>query len=352
MNAKLLRWLHRWLGLVLGLAIAVITLSGCWLIYERELATPDYHLDTKQPRLPLQTLLDNASGSLPAGDVLLRIPGREDRAYQIWAGPEYTTQVVVDQYSGGIIEVRSSDYWPGGFLFDLHSELLNGKTGEMVSGWIGVGFLVLVVAGIVLWLPRTWKTLWQLRFGRSLFLTHHDIHAQSAILAVPALLLALITGITLCFSTPTSNALNALFDKAPPKLPKLEPAGRQRLALDKLVEAADLALPGGRVRMVNIPGSPEKPVLVRKRMEGDPHSNGLNFIYVDPYTAEIVKAIPIAKADAGRQWFNWAYPLHTGEVLGGWHTWLLFVSGLVPTVLLVTGLTMYLVRRKIIKPRR
>jgi hypothetical protein len=39
-------------------------------------------------------------------------------------------------------------------------------------------------------------------------------------------------------------------------------------------------------------------------------------------------------------------------VLGGWHTWLLFASGLVPTVLLVTGLTMYLLRRKIITPRR
>lgn len=346
-----LRWLHRWLGLTLGLAMVVITLSGCWLIYEREIASPGYRLDTQAESLPLQTLLDKAAPMLPSGDILLRMSNKNDRAYQVWGGPEYSTHIVIDQYSGRIIEVRPSDYWPSGWMFEMHSELLNGKPGEKVTGWLAVGFLALTIMGLVLWLPRTWKTLWQMRFGRSLFLTHHDLHAQAGILAVPALLVALITGITLCFSAPTTDFLNRMFDKSTPKIPKVL-AGDARLPLDRLVAIANQNMPGGRVSIIAIPGAVDKPVLVRKRMPDDPHTNGLNFIYLDPYTGQIVKNIPIAKADAGRQWFNWAYPLHTGEVLGGWHTWLLFASGLVPAILMVTGLTMYLLRRKIIRPRR
>lgn len=115
--------------------------------------------------------------------------------------------------------------------------------------------------------------------------------------------------------------------------------------------AANAALPGGRIGIIML-GNGTAPVIVRKQLPAEPHPNGLNFIYLHPVTAEVLQLIPLNEADAGRRWFNWLYPLHTGQALAPWHHWLLFVCGLLPPALLVTGLTTYFIRRKNLRSRR
>lgn len=345
-----LKWLHRWLGIILGLVISIITLSGSWLIYERELNDPPYRLNSSHPVLPLQMLLERALEALPGNsDIHVRMPQRKDRAYQFWAGTEVSAQVVIDQYTGEILAKRTPDFWPYGWIFELHSELLSGKMGEEIAGWIGVCFLAVATTGIILWWPRNWRNIWQLRLSRGQYITHHDLHGQFGILAAPALIVAAVTGISLCFSTFTDNMLNSLFNNKPANAPKISEVdiGYPRCSLDKLVNAAELALPGGRIGVILIPAAPNKPVVMRKQLAGEPHPNGLNFIYLNPYTAEVMKLIPLSQAGAGKKWFNWAYPLHMGQAFNSWHQWLLLVSGLIPTLLLVTGLTMYLLRRQL-----
>lgn len=325
-------------------------MSGSWLIYERELNEPPYRLNSSHPVLPLQTLLERAMAVLPSnGDIQVRIPQRRDRAYQFWAGTEVSMQVVIDQYTGKVLARRTPDYWPHGWIFELHSELLAGKTGEEIAGWIGVGFLAVTTIGIILWWPKSWKNIWQLRLSRGQYITHRDLHGQFGILAAPALIVAAVTGTSLCFSTVTGNMLNTLFNHKPADTPKISvtDGGYPRAGLDKLVNAAELALPGGRVGVILIPAALNQPVVVRKQLADEPHPNGLNFIYLDPHTAEVVKLIPLSHAGAGKQWFNLAYPLHTGQAFNSWHQWLLLISGLIPALLLVTGLTMYLLRRQL-----
>lgn len=342
------KWLHRWLGLLLGLVLAVVSLSGSWLIYDRELAAPDYALSSAPATLPLQALYERAMQALPEGSkVMLRFPQQAGQPYQFWSIGAEQQRVVIDPYSGDILALHAPDHWPYGWMFELHTALLAGERGEWLLGWLGVGFLVMTVLGIVLWWPRNWRSAWRLRLSGNRFLRHYDLHRQCGLLAAPCLLLALITGISLNFSDAFGPFLDRFSNAAAHSAPVIEPAAHSSAAasLDTLAWAANTALPGGRVGIITLNGLGQ-PVVVRKQLPDDPHPNGLNFIYLHPATAKVLKVVPLADAGASRNYFNWAYPLHTGQALQPWHHWLLLACGLLPPALLFTGLTLYLLRRR------
>lgn len=352
MNSPWLKWLHRWLGLALGLLLSVVSLSGSWLIYERELSRPDHVLATQPQKLSLQRLYQQALQVLPEGSsVMLRFPQRDDQPYQFWSTGPSQQRVFIDPFDGRILAVQKPDYWPYGWMFELHTALLQGKSGEALVGWLGMGFLLMTLLGMVLWLPRNWRSAWRFRMRDSRFLRHYDLHRQFGMLVAPLLLLAFVTGISLNFSEFTGSLLNRIAGTEAQAAPAIVATQQTpRASLDALADAANRALPGGRIGII-ILGQGNQPVTVRKQLANDPHPNGLNFIYLDPASAEVVKVVPVTEADAGRRWFNWAYPLHTGQALQPWHQWLLFTCGLLPPGLLFTGLTMYLIRRKAMRKR-
>lgn len=343
---KMLRWLHRWLGIALGVFIAIVGLSGSWLIYDRELAAPAYAVDPSGAPLPLQALYEEARAHLPANsDISIRFPRSRGLPFQLWAGEQ---QVVIDQSTGSILAVREAEFWPYGWLFHLHKELLLGKPGENLTGWIGIGVLLILVAGLVLWWPRKWKNAFQLRRSQGRMIFWRDLHKQVGAIAVPFLLLAVITGVSLCFSEWVSSAAKAMFGPGSTPIAVKVATGKNNtptVTLDELANLANQALPGGRIGIMSVPASAEKPVIVRKQMPGDPHPNGLNFVYLDRMTAEVSKVIPLEEAEPARRWFNWAYPLHTGEALQPWHHWVLLVIGLLPALLFLTGIYLYLLRK-------
>ena len=343
---KILRWLHRWFGIALGIFISIVGLTGSWLIYDRELATPVYEVSPTSHPLPLQQLYEQALPYLPAKtNVSIRFPREAELPYQFWAGEKH---VVTDQYTGKILAVREAEFWPYGWMFHLHKELLMGKQGETWAGWIAVGVLLIVFVGIVLWWPRQWKNAFQLRRRQGQMVFWRDFHKQAGVIATPFLLLAIITGINLSFSEWVRDTANAIFGtgEGAPITHVFPTADITPISLDELVRRGNEALPGGRISLMQIPASRTKPVVIRKQLPGDPHPNGLNFIYLNGASGEVLQAVPLQVGEPGRRWFNWIYPLHTGEALQPWHQWVLLVIGLLPALLFGTGCYMYFLRKK------
>jgi uncharacterized iron-regulated membrane protein len=233
----------------------------------------------------------------------------------------------------------------------LHKELLLGKTGETWSGWIGIGVFLIVIAGIVLWWPKKWKNAFQVRRTQGQIVFWRDLHKQAGMLAAPFLLLALVTGVNLSFSEWVRDTANAIFGtgKEAAMTDILTTPGTASVSLDELVRQGNEALPGGRIGLMQIPVLPSKPVVIRKRLTGDPHPFGLNFIYLDRMSGKVLQAVPLQVGEPGRRWFNWIYPIHTGEALQPWHQWALLGIGLLPALLFLTGCYMYLLRKKKIR---
>lgn len=338
-----LRWLHRWLGLILGVFISIIGLTGSWLIYDREIATPEYVLKTNKAALPIQSLFLKASSRLTVHqDVQILFPKSPILPYVFKTKEK---QIVINQYTGEILAIRSSNYWPFGWLLHVHSELLLGKPGKQITGWLGIGLILITGMGIYLWRPKKWRSGFRIRLNKSGAVTHYDIHRLIGILSAPILIVALVTGVSLSFSKFTSTIVNNVFDHPGdvPPLIQLQ-TQNQQASLDALLLNAKQAIPNGRVYSMLIPAVPIKPVLVRVKRIHDPHPNGLNLVYLHPRNGEIVETKIISHADPAKRWFNWAFPLHTGQVLPG-HRWLLFTVGLMPTFLMLTGVYLYLARR-------
>ncbi|PPC93684.1 MAG: hypothetical protein CTY33_07035 [Methylotenera sp.] len=338
-----LRWLHRWLGLILGVFISIIGLTGSWLIYDREIATPEYVLKTNKVALPLQSLFLKASSRLPVHqDVQILFPKSPTFPYEFKTKEK---QIVINPYTGEVLDIRSPNYWPFGWLLHLHSELLLGKDGKQISGWIGIGLILITIIGIYLWQPKKWKSGFKFRAKKSQLVWHYDLHRLVGILSAPLLMVALVTGVSLSFSQATSVLVNGLFNRIADKPPIVINDGKnQRASLDTVLLHAKLAMKDGHAHSMLVPSLPIKPIVVRMKTMNDPHPNGLNLVYLHPQDGEVLEVKKIDQSEPAKRWFNWAFPIHTGQVLPG-HLWLLLTVGLMPTFLMLTGVYLYLVRR-------
>jgi uncharacterized iron-regulated membrane protein len=163
-------------------------------------------------------------------------------------------------------------------------------------------------------------------------------------LMAPMLIVIFVTGITLVFKKEFSQLVNWIAHSKVIDAVNITPdENLERVDLDSIIESADKAMPGGRIRIMIIPAD-NKPIVVRKQMSQDPHPNGLNFIHIDANTGKPLQLIPVSDADFARKLFNWIYPLHTGQAFNEWYYWMLFAIGFVPAILLLTACTTFAIR--------
>ena len=114
--------------------------------------------------------------------------------------------------------------------------------------------------------------------------------------------------------------------------------------LDDLVAAANGTFPEGRV--VRVAVREGAPVLVRKRLAGENDTHGMNRIFVDGATGEVVAARALDFQPPGNRIYEWIYPLHTGTLVGWPYRLLLVLAGLAPLASLATGLILWRSRAK------
>lgn len=340
--------MHRWLGLIIGFVLIVVSLSGSWLIYNREWREPKFSLQTQSQTIPLERLYSNALAGLDtSAGVVIRFPQKSELPYQFWSMGDSHLRVFINQYTGEILAKYAIDYWPYGWVFELHTKFLLGPKGETALGIFGFFALFISITGIVLWLPKKGQRLnqhFKVRLNKSRYVRHFDLHRNIGILAAPILILVFITGITLVFNKEFSQLANWLANSQVVEAPKLQLINNtKRVDLDAVLETANSAMSGGRVGIMIVPLN-NKAIIVRKQMQDDPHPNGLNFIYVDATTGKLLQVTPVSQADMARKLFNWIYPLHTGQVFKEWYNWVLFAIGFVPTVLLLTACTTFTLR--------
>lgn len=344
----MLKLLHRWLGLIVGLVLIVVSFSGSWLIYNREWREPEFTLQAQSQKIPLEQLYKSALKEIgTSGGVVIRFPQKPEFPYQFWSLADSHERVFINQYTGDVLVKYAPDYWPYGWVFELHTEFLLGHQGETVLGIFGFLALFISITGIYLWLPKRSQKFnkhFKMRLNKSRYVRHFDLHRHLGILAAPVFILIFITGITLVFNKEFSQLANWLGNSKVAEAPKSSVNNiAKRMNLDLLLQTANMVMPGGRVGIMIVPLD-NKPIVVRKQMKDDPHPNGLNFIHIDAISGKVLQDIPISQADLARKLFNWIYPLHTGQVFNEWYDWVLFVIGFIPAVLLLTASTTLILR--------
>jgi uncharacterized iron-regulated membrane protein len=152
--------LHSWLGLVTGVLLLVVSLSGVLLLFEPELdhALSPRLLTVAVPAAP-QASLDRVMVAArvrfpqPAYLRLRRLPRTLTDAVEVSVDqPDHTwTLVYFNPYTARYLGQRNAREHFFGWLLGLHYGLLAGKGGELVVALLGVALLLSVVTGAVVY---------------------------------------------------------------------------------------------------------------------------------------------------------------------------------------------------------
>lgn len=223
-------------------------------------------------------------------------------------------------------------------------------------GSLGLAFFI--VTGLWLWWPgiKCFARGFRLRFTAGLDIALRDSHRVLGAVALIILFLPVVSGAFIVFPEAMEPPVKALFATADPvPAPPVRADGRLPVPADQASAAAQAAVPGAQVTGFFLPGGPEGYFSFRFRREGEPHqhyTNGRLEVLVNPYDLNQVQVRDEADWPLGTRMTRvWMFPTHTGEIFGLPGRWLIFLSGLVPPILYITGLLTW-ARRSLRKKRR
>jgi uncharacterized iron-regulated membrane protein len=357
----LVRRVHLWLGLSLGLLFAVLGLTGSALVFytgidaalhpvveagpgdlPQGLASPawDRALATGRSRWhhpgDKWTLeVTGEGGPIPARYYPASGHGHHTDRMMVWFSPDGTRIVRAEPWGGYLMS----------WLYQLHMALLAGDLGGQVVGWSGVAMLVLLVSGIAAWWPRgRWRKALAFKRDAAPIRRLRDLHKLSGLWSMALLFVLVATGVLLALPAVTQALLAAATIPAP----KSVGGGDRQITIVQALDAAHRALPDGRIVFIDMPGAGDAPIRVRSQVPGDPHRRFPgSYVFIDQFSGRVLAVHDIRRAGTGTALSSWVRTLHDGTV-GGMPTRILAVLiGFVPTILLATGILHWLRRRKV-----
>ncbi|HEU0096518.1 MAG TPA: PepSY-associated TM helix domain-containing protein, partial [Rhizomicrobium sp.] len=120
-------------------------------------------------------------------------------------------------------------------------------------------------------------------------------------------------------------------------LPTVEPTEGRRLGATEAIIAARTAVPDLTPRSITLPARPDQPISVSYLAHGAVNAT----VLIDPYRGTV-----LAVRDQSSRFMAWMRPVHDGSNLGPVWRFLVFLSGLVPALFVVTGTIMWAKKRK------
>ena len=161
---KAVFWLHLATGILAGIVILVLSVTGVLLAYEQQILTwAERGLRTPPAgatRLSAEALVRSALAAEPTLTPT-NLTLEADPAAPARVGVDRRRSLYLDPYSGRVLGEGATGVRTAlRTLLEWHRWLgaqgENREHGRAITGAANLGFLFLVVSGLYLWLPRTW----------------------------------------------------------------------------------------------------------------------------------------------------------------------------------------------------
>lgn len=166
---KLMLKLHKILGLVTGIVVFVVAITGCCWAFKEEIESlySDYKKIIPEDKsiITPSEAKNLAKKVFPHNNVHGTVFGKPDEAIEVIfydAEPQFYRSVFLNSYSGELIRV--DDHLSGFFAFILKGHMrlwLPKKIGEQIVGASILIFILIIISGFILWIPKKRKNLKQ-----------------------------------------------------------------------------------------------------------------------------------------------------------------------------------------------
>jgi len=166
-HKKTILKIHGILGLTTGLIVFIVAITGCCWAFKDEIDSlyDDYkkvHVQNDPILTPTEARIKGKS-VFPNNTVHGTVFGKADDTIEVIfydAEPEFYQSVFLNPYSGDVIQV--DNHLSGFFAFILKGHMrlwLPKKVGEQVVSAAILLFIVMIVSGFILWIPKKRKNL-------------------------------------------------------------------------------------------------------------------------------------------------------------------------------------------------
>lgn len=359
-----LRRLHLWLAVPLGLLLVLVSLTGSALVWrdqiERLLYPGRYAVSGDNVAFPLSRYVESGIQASGSGywPVRLTLPQEQGsplvvvlRGVSAEGRPSRFVTAYLDPASAKVLDLVDTGSSVMGTVHSIHHMLsLPQLNGRQIVGWLGVVLVALAASGLLLWWPRSNRLDHAFRWRRSSQTTYNLHHMLGAVTALP-LLAVCLTGVYLAFPQTSAAVMSSL---APLSGVRSHGFGAMPLpapqqAVDEVVRRAREIVPEAGVLAVHFPNA--------ARDHGHGHRAAPSWrvqlgaslldhtatVQIDD-VAGIAKLMPPPEAgDRAVKWIEWIHGGRRGDPI--WPL-LAVLSGFAPLVFFVTGIAMWLRRRR------
>jgi uncharacterized iron-regulated membrane protein len=370
------RWLfrlHLWFGIGIGLLLAAIGVSGSALVFRPEIEDALYvpTVAASDARVSVQSMLTAIKARYPDRRVSrVQFPASTGRAIEFVVSrigarslkDAQQIRVFANPHTGELLGTRAQQSSIIFTLQDFHFSLLGGLTGLKVNGGVSVVLLVMSLTGLVLWWPgrAKWRTGFRISTAASWKRITWDLHSVTGFASSLVLLMFAVTGVYYGFREPMTKALlwavrgvppvaaprNALSTASSAASPSVGGSASMSAttptpaSIDTVLARASAAIPAARILALRAPATSTAPWVASASVRN--HSGeGDDRIYVDAYTATVLRIDRPSSMPRGARVLEMINPLHLGTFGGLFTRALWVVFGLVPSFLFGTALVMW-----------
>lgn len=365
---KGLRFAHRWLGLLSGLVVFILGITGCILAFEAEIRVftePFRNVQAEdKPYLPPSVLKELAGKQLASGLALgIEYPGEGKAAVGIYYDDSRYELVFLNPYSGEVLKHKNMNRDFFRIILDGHYYLwLPHAIGQPLAASATLIFLLLLISGMVLWWPRNKgavKQRFRIKWNAGWRRKNYDLHAVLGFYMSWVAIFIVVTGLVFGFEWAArtvywiSSGGEAMVEHQHPISDTTKAVPVYNMA-DRLWE-----------QYRRQTGKKESLAVYFAHLPSDPHEIIINhspgtyynsdFFHFDQYTGQPLKAAGswdgrFAEANTADKIARMNYDIHTGAIWGLAGKLLAFFASFLAASMPVTGFLLWRGRQR--KERR
>lgn len=366
--------IHLWLGLTSGVIVLIVSLTGCIYAFSKEITEWK-----RQDSLYVENQADSIIAVSKLWEKAEKEFGPEKKIswVNIYNDPqktwvfstyksnsegltyfstiEYYQSLFIDPYSGEVKAIYDEKLDFFNVVKFLHwSLLLKTEIGQPIVGWSTLIFVILLISGLVLWWPKSFKTA-KNRFNikwkkpTKLYRKLYDLHNVLGFYSIVFALLISLTGMVWAFrwfqttvyvvAAGTTSPPDVSIEKSSPEnytvASPIDEAYSQTRKKYADANAFRISLPADSLGVIN--------VYVQQKEGLYYISHQLQF---DQYSGKLLKERKHSDKNFGEKLITANYDIHVGAILGIPGKILAFLVSLICASLPVTGFFMWWKRRR------
>jgi uncharacterized iron-regulated membrane protein len=350
---KISHWLHLFLGLVSGLVVFIVALTGCIYAFEKEIRQSlyaDLYFAKSEhgQKINVDTLLSQVREKYPK-QIVKTIFFYSDSMRSIQFNLKSKKSIFLHPNSGKLIGELNSDKDFLGWVLKVHRQLCLGDVGKIITGTSALIFLFSLITGLILWWPRSKRSL-----KHKLRITSHhggkrlalDLHSTLGFYASWVLIISSLTGLIFAFKWFEKGMYIVTgSEKKEQRYVSTPENTSQTIDLNALYNNLRTNYPSEQIVFV-LPEDQKGAIRASITIQNQGFFIKQDHFFYDQFSGTELAHNYNYEQSTGEHLRINNYNIHTGKVLGLGGEIVIFLAGLVAASLPVTGIYFWWCNRK------